>query len=89
MLQCEDYFFVLFSLESIKILRSPKTAVDLQEGDTLELCVEATGKPRPRYQWFFCRDGQDQFQRLTGRTEATLKIHNVTYVSNVGNTENT
>ncbi|WAQ98632.1 hypothetical protein MAR_023005, partial [Mya arenaria] len=52
--------------------------MNINEGDTLVLEITATGKPHPRFQWFFCPDGQKEFNKLKGCTDKTLKIINLT-----------
>lgn len=62
----------------VQVIRSPPTDVEVYEGDTLILEVEATGQPYPRYQWFFCQNGEEDFNKLQGRTENTLRLDSVT-----------
>ncbi|WAQ98606.1 hypothetical protein MAR_022979, partial [Mya arenaria] len=64
--------------QEIKITHSPGREMDINEGDTLVLEITATGKPHPRFQWFFCPDGQKEFNKLKGCTDKTLKIINRT-----------
>ena len=64
--------------EEIVVHRQPGDSKEVDTGDTLFLEVEATGHPYPRYQWFFCPDGGDDFEQLDGRTERILRIDNVT-----------
>ncbi|WAQ98009.1 MALT1-like protein [Mya arenaria] len=68
----------LSKYEEIKITRSPEKGVDVHDGDPLVLEVEATGKPHPRFQWYFCPNGQNDFRKLQGHTEGILKIPYVT-----------
>lgn len=53
-------------------------SVELCEGETLNFQLEAEGYPYPQYQWFFCKDGHDEFTPLQGRTENFLKIDKLT-----------
>lgn len=77
-LKIETYHLGLRKFEEIEVLSQPGDTKEVDAGDTLFLEVEATGHPYPRYQWFFCPDGENDFERLTGRTESILRIDKVT-----------
>ncbi|KAH3829693.1 hypothetical protein DPMN_102921 [Dreissena polymorpha] len=64
--------------EAIRLITSPSTSKDLYDGDTLELVIEATGRPHPRYQWFFCENGKNDFKKLQGYNQAILRIQHIT-----------
>lgn len=70
-------FLPSFISEEIVITESPELEVEICEGDILRLEVKAKGHPYPRYQWFFCPDGEEKFQRLQGYKESTLTIRGV------------
>jgi len=68
-----------FSLSAdIVLKKEPPTDLECYDGDTLRLEVAATGHPYPKYQWFFCPDGESDFKRLQGHTEKTLRIEKIT-----------
>ena len=64
--------------EDIEIHEEPGDVKEVCAGDTLFLEVIATGHPYPRFQWFFCPDGENDFKRLQGRIENILRIESVT-----------
>ncbi|WAQ98573.1 hypothetical protein MAR_022946, partial [Mya arenaria] len=64
--------------KEIKITHSPGREMDMNKGDTLVLDIAATGKPHPCFQWFFCPDGQKEFNKMKGCTDRTLTIINLT-----------
>lgn len=77
-IQVDTYTLGLSEYEDVRIQKQPPESVETYEGDPLVLEVEATGKPYPRYQWFFCKNGQETFEALQGRTEKKLLLNSVT-----------
>ncbi|KAL4227378.1 lymphoid tissue lymphoma translocation [Mactra antiquata] len=71
----------LSDMEDVVIIKQPPTDIDVYEGDPLILEVIATGLPFPKYRWFFCPNGANDFAHLQGRTEATLQIDNVSQLN--------
>jgi hypothetical protein len=71
------YLCTLFSAD-INIIKRPPVELKVFEGDPLVIEIDATGRPFPKYQWFFCQNVEDDFKKLCGRTEKVLRINDAT-----------
>lgn len=67
--------------EEITILKRTPSSVELLEGDDLTLKVVARGRPFPKYQWYFRKDGGDKFSPLQGQTACILGIRHISLSS--------
>ncbi|KAK3601057.1 hypothetical protein CHS0354_029283 [Potamilus streckersoni] len=76
-LRLEKILVHLKNYEPIVIQKQPCSDLELQEGGNLILEVVATGFPYPRYQWFWCADGQEDFVKLAVMTENILQINSI------------
>ncbi|XP_033750167.1 mucosa-associated lymphoid tissue lymphoma translocation protein 1-like [Pecten maximus] len=71
-LRLENLLIDLKPYEEIQITRQPAEMKHLEEGDQLELHVEAVGFPYPRYQWFKL-DGKE-YNEINGAKHPTYRI---------------